>query len=1223
MRFLLLLIAALLTPVIARAQTDVIRGRVTGADGTPLANVRVTATSIPGNVTREVRTNARGQFQIAFPGAQGDYMMGFASVGYTFRQFEIKRTADQDVLIADARLAVIQMDTVAVVERVQQRVNRNSTTPDVSGTEQRIADDVVPVEAIGDLAAMAASLPGVLLVPGLDGAADGFSVLGLGADANLTTLNGSPFGSGTLPRDAAISTSLATSPYDVSRGGFSGAQLNIRTGSGSNQRSRGMSVQLNAPQLQWTDRASSTLGNEFTNVSLGGVASGPITRNKAFYNVSYQLGRNARSNATLLTVSPLGLRTAGVAADSVARFLSILGARGVPSAGAVRTSRLSDNGSLFGSFDVSPPNSQSGSSYKLAANATWGRQRPVGGGVTQLPNASGERTNWGGNVTASQNRYLGLVLSETSVGVNVSRTGGTPYLVLPAGRVLVSSTLGDAVGSVQSLVFGGNQGLASRSRSVGTSFQNTLSWFDDANRHRIKLSSELQWAATTQAIASNLLGSFTFNSLADLDAGHPAAFSRQLTARQRSTGAVTAAVSVGDSYRRTPDLQIQYGVRVEGTTFTTRPGYNAEVERAFGRRNDRVPRPIAVSPRVGFSWTVGRSQEVEAFAGAVRGPRAVVRGGLGLFASGTTASVLGGALDNTGLPTGVQSLSCVGVAAPIPDWVAYATGRDAIPDRCADGSATTVFSNASPNIALVAPSFRPSQAVRSNLSWNGSVLDARFTASVEATYSLNLRQQRSIDLNFVPTARFTLPDEAGRPVFVNPANVVATTGAIALVDARRAPQFARVTELRSDLRSRTAQLSARLSPITRTPRALGWNLAYTFSDIREQVAGFSSTAGSPLEVVWASAGQGPHQLSYGIRYNLFNYVQVNWTGQFRSGSAFTPVVAADVNGDGYANDRAFVADPAQTADPALAAGLRELLATASPATRRCLERQFGTVAARNSCRAPWSSTASLNVTLDRVRFRLPQRAALTMSLANPLGAADLLLNGSAGLRGWGQTAFPDQSLLYVRGFDAATRRFTYEVNQRFGVTRPQYLTLRSPVSLTVALRVDLGPTREQQSLVSNLDNGRTGGRGSRASAGTFRSMGSNAISNPMSTILRTQDTLRLTSLQADSIASMNRRYAYRADSLWTPVARYLAALPDRYDQGEAYRRYLDARHAQLDLLERTTRLLRDLLTPEQRRRLPAWVNSYLDPRYLRSIRNGNGLYVGGGSGGGQFFEFGR
>src|SRR3954469_610191 len=215
-----------LWPHIAAAQTDVIRGKVTTPEGLPLPNVRVTATSIPGNVTREARTNNGGSFQIAFPGGPGDYVMGYALIGYNFRQFEIKRVADEDVLIADAKLAVVQLDTMVTTASNQQRVNRNQPTPDISGTERPISLANLPPELIGDVAAMAASLPGVTLIPGLDGAPDGFSVLGLGADQNSTSLNGMPGGPNNLPRDAAVSSSLTTSPYDGSRGGFSGGNFN-------------------------------------------------------------------------------------------------------------------------------------------------------------------------------------------------------------------------------------------------------------------------------------------------------------------------------------------------------------------------------------------------------------------------------------------------------------------------------------------------------------------------------------------------------------------------------------------------------------------------------------------------------------------------------------------------------------------------------------------------------------------------------------------------------------------------------------------------------------------------------------------------------------------------------------------------------------------------------------------------------------------------------------
>jgi len=1207
----MMLTASVGVPAALTAQTDVIRGSVTTAEGFPLANVRVTATSIPGNVTREARTNNRGAFQIAFPGGPGDYIMGYALIGYNYRQFEIKRLADEDVLLADARLGVVQLDTISVNASSAQRISRNSQTPDVSGTERPIDTSVLPPELQGDIAAMAASLPGVVLIPGLDGAPDGFSVLGLGADQNSVTMNGMQTGTNSLPRDASISSSLTTSSYDATRGGFSGGNFNIRPNSGTNIRNRGSSLLVNTRQLEWTDRAAQSLASEYSNFSLGGIMSGPVSLNKAFYNLSYQLGRQSRDNQTLLNTSALGLQTAGVAFDSVSRLLGILQSRGVPtSIGASHSSRLSDNGSFLSVFDFAPPTSTSGAAYNLTVNGNWSRFSPVSGGATQLAEASGDRTSWGGGIQARHSGYFSRFLSETQVGINTSKDYGAPYLNLPSGRVLVSSLLDDGASSVQNLGFGGSQSLSATNRSTNSSIQNTLSFFDNANKHRLKLGTELDFRQNTQNQAANLLGTFTFNSLSDLDAGIPASFTRTLTARQRSTGQTLGGIAITDSYRRTQDLQIQYGLRVDGSKFTTTPTYNPKVESVFGRRNDEIPTPITFSPRAGFSWTVGQAQEVSAFFGAARVPRAVIRGGIAVNTNTPSSGLIASALDNTGLPSGTQQISCVGPASPVPDWSAYLSNPFSVPGQCADGTTGTLFSSSVPNVTLIARDFRPQRSVRSNLAWSGSILDGRYSLSVEGVYSMNMNLQRSVDLNFRPTGGFSLSDE-GRPVYVQPTSIVPTTGSIASADARVSQDFARVTEIRSDLHSNTSQLSLSLAPISRTPMRFGWSGSYTYSRIREQYSGFSSTAGNPLSVDWARSGQGPHQINYNLRYTLFDAVQVNWNGTFRSGSAFTPTVAGDINGDGgFSNDRAFVYSPATQVDTALANGMTQLLANAPRATRDCLEKQIGRIADRNSCRGPWISNATLVVTLDRTKFRMPSRANVQFSISNPLGGADLALHGSNHLKGWGQSAFPDQSLLYVRGFDPSKNRYIYEVNQRFGATRPQLLTQRAPVVLTTTFKLDLGPTRERQSLMQQLSSGRTNA-GSRAPEALFRSFGSGSILNPMSVILRQMDSLHLTATQSDSLASMNRRYNYRVDSVWAPVARYLAKLPESYNHDEAYGRYIDARRAHVAMMIELAPAIRDLLTAEQRRKLPAQILNYLDPRYLASIKNGTGTYVNG------------
>ncbi|MGH7617233.1 MAG: carboxypeptidase regulatory-like domain-containing protein, partial [Gemmatimonadaceae bacterium] len=256
--------AASLRPATLHAQTDVIRGRITARDSQPVERARITVTSISGNVSRATTTDKSGRFTVAFPGDEGDYFVNIAALGFAAKRFEVKRTGDQDILVADARLQRVatQLDAVKV-QADRQKVARNDNTSDISGSERNINQSAVPASQLGDLAALAASLPGVQLIPNADGS-NGFSVLGLTADQNATTLNGMNFGGSNLPRDANVSTSLVTAPYDVSRGNFSGGLLNVRTGRASNFIIRSSSLNVDAPQMQWTDAAARALGQQYT-----------------------------------------------------------------------------------------------------------------------------------------------------------------------------------------------------------------------------------------------------------------------------------------------------------------------------------------------------------------------------------------------------------------------------------------------------------------------------------------------------------------------------------------------------------------------------------------------------------------------------------------------------------------------------------------------------------------------------------------------------------------------------------------------------------------------------------------------------------------------------------------------------------------------------------------------------------------------------------------------
>ncbi|MCC7195008.1 MAG: carboxypeptidase regulatory-like domain-containing protein [Gemmatimonadaceae bacterium] len=1187
---------------------DIIRGRVTGPENQPLEAVQVTVTTISGAVSRSARTDQNGRYTVTFPGGDGDYFVTFNSIGLAQRRFEIKRVADEEILVADAKMsrAIQALGEVRVQATERARPNRNDISADIGGAEQQVNQSALSAAQQGDLAAMAASLPGTLLIPGADGDPSGFSVLGLDPSQNSTTLNGLSFGGADIPRDAVVSSMLSSAPYDVSRGGFSGATFGLRTQSGTNFKVRTASLNADAPQMQWTDQAARALGQQYTNLSLSGRLSGPIRYNESFFNLAYQLGRRSNDLQTLLNTDPLGLETSGIAADSVTRLLRTLNTLGVPAvAGRLPNDRLTDQGSLLGSFDFAPPSSRAGSAYNVTLTGSWNRISPISNLTNELPAHSGDRTSWNTGAQFRHSTYFGVgILSETSIGVSGSNASSDPYLLMPGGSVLINSDFASGASGVKYVAFGGNAALGSSASNRTAGLTNLLSWFSEDNKHRIKLSTELRRDSYALDQNLNRLGTFTFNSLADLQAGRPLSYTRTLQPRARDGSQVVGAVSLGDSYRGSNNFQVQYGVRLDGNAFDSRPAFNAQVEQLFGARNDVVPNRLYVSPRVGFSWSYGTAAQVGSFLGAFRGPRATVRGGVGVFQGTPGVQATGAALDNTGLATGLQQVVCTGAAAPAPAWPGYAAGA-APPSQCADGSTGTAFASTAPNVSLFAKDYAAPRSIRSNLNWSGAILGNRFNGQFEVTYSLNLNQGGSLDLNFAPVQRFTLPDEADRPVYVQVAGISPQTGGIAPGGARVSQLFNRVTESRSDLRSESRQFRASLSPLNFSS-AFQWNLSYVYTTVRERTRGFGgNTAGNPLDYQWSRASlDSRHQIQYLLNYNAFDLIRLTWFGTFRSGTPFTPLVAADVNGDGYANDRAFIFG-AGAANPALGAAMSALMGSAPSYVRDCLRRQVGTVAGRNSCEGPWTAQANLSISFNPVKVGMPQRANISFSVQNPLGAADLLLNGDNHLRGWGQNAIPDPNLLYVRGFDAANKRFSYVVNQRFGATSPQLTPFRTPVVATAMFRFDLGPTREEQALTQQLNIGRRSD-GPHLSESVLKSIYATGggLANPIATILRQSDSLQLTSKQADSLATLNRWYMIRLDSIWSPIVKSLAALPDQYDEGAAYRVYKSGREGSVDLLRRLAPQVKGLLDDAQRRKLPPLVTSYLDQRYLASIRSG-------------------
>lgn len=1197
-------LVALPSAAAAQDNMDILRGVVVGPDSQPVRNAQVTVTSMLSQTARTARTGDDGRFTILFASGGGDYLVQIVSLGMRPFETRVQRASDEAFLLVNALMAAAPQVLAGVT------IQGNTGPPaglgaqtNVGGSEQSVgsagAAALSPAEA-GELSALAATLPGVTLIPGVDGAPAGFSVLGLGADQNRVTLNGMEFDASDIPRGAAAITTLTTSSYDVARGGFSGAELSVSAMPASNFIRRSFQLSLDDPGLQWTDPAAARFGQEYRNAQLSGSFSGPLVADKAFYNASVQLGRRSSGLQSLLDADPVTLQRLGVAPDSMNRFLGVLNELGVPSTiGGVPGSQLNDNGSLLARLDLSPSGQKN---LNFTASGSWRSSGGVSISPNTLPARGSERSNWNGALRGSFSTYFSSgFLNQTRVGANFSGSDGSPYLELPGGRVLVSSALPDGTTGVSTLSFGGSGSLGTTSRNESYQLTNETSWFTDDSRHRFKFSADMRLSRYRQDQSSNQLGSFSYNSLAELEAGLPTSYSRRLSDQLREGNSIDGSLSLGDAWRpfgRRQSLQVQYGIRLDANRYGAIPDYNPRVQELFGLRTDEAPNTISLSPRIGFSWSYGRATRL---SGALNeGPRGTFSGGIGQFRNDLRSTLLAGAIDNTGLPDGARTINCVGPAVPDVDWESYLSDPSNLPGACADGTAGTVFSERSPSVTLFDPAFTAQRSWRANFGWTGR-LSQRFRLRSEIVQSLNLSQSSELDQNFRGAQQFALADEGNRPVFVESSSIVPGSGAVASSDSRIYSEFTRVMLQRSDLRSRSTRLSLSLSPLTRSSK-FNWNAGYIASWTESQERGFDgTTAGDPILAEWGQGSDSRHQVNLSASYTFRNAIDVQTYARVSSGSRYTPRVAGDVNGDGRNNDRAFIFDPASANDPAVASAMSTLLNESSGEVRACLERQLGQIAGRNSCTGRWTTRLNLNVGVQPGTFGLPKRTSVMFSLSNPLPAFDELLHGTNNVRGWGQENRGDATLLYARGFDPTTQSFRYEVNPRFGDTRPSSNVGRSPFRISVSVNVGFGPTPERQQLANELSRGRTRD-GERMTAAQLRTRYIRSVAGPLPALMSAADSLGLTAGQRDSLLELAKRHAAAVDSIYTPLAEYLAGLGKEYDLGEAARRVESARDRATKQLLETTSAARAILTDEQFRQLPTFVQTQFDGRLVQRAR---------------------
>jgi len=344
-------------------------------------------------------------------------------------------------------------------------------TPETGASEKwedGVKGEISPTTA-GDLNAIAGTMSNITMT----GA--GPSVLGSGAESNLTTLNGMGMSAGSIPRAANTSVRVTGATFDPTRGGFSGANIDVQLSPGDRfyQKRRGF-LTLSPSSLQFTDAVGHAAGVQdgVLRGSLG--ADGELIRNALTYNVAVDLAHSVSHPATLLVADDDLLVRAGVSPDSVSRLFGIATPLGLSLSGhGIPTSQQHDAFSWLGRLDDTRDTL---ATRALTSYVTYTRDGGIGFAPLSAPSAAAEHTQQALGAQLTIGSYVGrtrMVLTETRLGVNTVRNHLTPYQDIPGANVLVLSPTIDASNSVGvgNLVLGGGQSLIDNTKLDTRGFQ--------------------------------------------------------------------------------------------------------------------------------------------------------------------------------------------------------------------------------------------------------------------------------------------------------------------------------------------------------------------------------------------------------------------------------------------------------------------------------------------------------------------------------------------------------------------------------------------------------------------------------------------------------------------------------------------------------------------------------------------------------------------------------
>jgi len=1011
----------------AQVTTSALSGKVTDNIGGELIGATVLAVHTPTGTRYGTLSNESGIYNIQGMRVGGPYEITFTYLGFKdFIENDINLSLGQTyVLNSKMSEAGVQLDEMTVVGTKDYLLNSKKTGASTNVNKRDLETMPTLSRGIGDFTRLTPQ-------------ANGNSFTGSNNRFNNITIDGAVnndvfglSGSGTpggqantqpISLDAIQELQIVLAPYDVTYGNFTGGGINAVTRSGSNN---------TEGSVYFFTRNQNTIGKsvitglksaEFLNNQFGFRLGGSLIKNKLFYFVNAELGRNSvpLSNNAGEQGSAISLATA----ELIAQTAKDQWEYDVGSYGPQNT--LTQNNKYLVRIDY---NINDKHQLSLRNNYVDAFDDNISRSATffRFGNNAYRFTNTQ-NITVAELRSKLTNNISNSLIVGYSRIRDKRET---EGNLFPQITIQNIDGkSTNSTEFGSQRSSAANELDQDI-FEFTNNLKITKGNHNFTIGTHNEFFQFRNLFINNYNGRWDFNNVQDFVDNKPsrARATYSLIAGEDKPSASFNAMQLGfyaqDEYAVSDRLKLTGGIRLDVPIIGDKPLFNQTIDTTatFGNlsTSNTPSGQLLWSPRLGFNYNVKGDRSIQA------------RGGVGIFTGRVPFVWLSNQFSNSGKLFGTVDIRD-NVNTPTNEVNAGNGFEPVIANQKNVGAAGTTA-----EVNLVSDNFKLPQVLRFNLAFDFK-LPYGVVATLEGIYSKTLNNVVYSDLNLKNSTGIidsAISNEFdNRPVYKSSDKVnKAFTNVILLDNTDKGYTY-----------SLTAQLQKQFY------NNFNAMIAYTYGQARSVNDGASSTALSNWEFVQTvqnannpalaiSNFELKHRvissLGYAIKYgtnkNFGTGISIFYAG--RSGTPFSYVYAGgDINGDGaFSNDLIYI--PRSLNEINL---VPLVVGTTNTSVQdqwnsldafikndEYLNSRRGQYAERNGAVTPWEHQVDvrlyqdLGINIGKKRHGLQ----LTLDVFNILN----LFN-----KDWGRQNFVSNQALTLLNYEASKKGFTYRNSNPVG-----------------------------------------------------------------------------------------------------------------------------------------------------------------------------------------------